>query len=163
MKKGWTNSASAAVMRRIKGFTYVGLLIAIAILALICTTSLQAGSALQRHAAEEELLEIGAEFRAALTSYANATPAGQSRLPASLNDLLLDPRYPTVRRHLRDLRPDPITGKEQWGTIEAGGGIVAIFSLSDSRPLKIDGFDEPFGDFKGKTSYREWRFSAAVN
>jgi type II secretory pathway pseudopilin PulG len=152
-----------AVMRRTRGFTYVGLLIAIAIVALICTASLQAGTALQRHAAEEELLEIGAQIRAALTSYANATPAGQRRSPSSLDDLLLDPRYPSVRRHLRALRRDPITGSAQWLTIELGGGIVAVSSLADSPPLKVDGFDEPFGAFKGKTSYREWQFSAASN
>jgi type II secretory pathway pseudopilin PulG len=153
-----------SLFRRPHGFTYLGLLILIAVLGITSTVSLQVGSILQRRAAEEELLQIGTEFRNALISYANATPVGQKRAPANLQELLKDPRYPNPRRHLRKLYPDPLTGKPEWGIVEApnGSGIVGVYSLSNARAIKIGGFDTPFQTFSGKTSYRDWIFTADV-
>jgi type II secretory pathway pseudopilin PulG len=149
--------------RRSDGFTYLGLIILVAIIGIASAATLQMGSVVQRRAAEEELLEIGDEFRNALISYANATPAGQKRGPASLQELLKDPRYPNPKRHLRKLYADPITGKDQWGIVEAidGSGIVGVHSLSEATPIKIDKFESAFLDFAGKTSYRDWRFMIA--
>jgi len=132
----------------------------LAIIAIASAATLQVGSVVHRHAAEEELLEIGTEFRSALVSYANATPPGQARLPHSLQDLLRDPRYPNLQRHLRKLYADPITGKAEWGTVLAqnGTGIIGIHSLSEAPPIKIGNFDPSFQGFSGKTSYREWVF-----
>ena len=146
------------------GFTYLSLLILIAIIGIVTATTVQMGSALQRHAAEEELLEIGAEFRSALISYANATPPGQKRTPASLQDLLKDPRYPNARRHLRKLYIDPITGKDEWGVVELteGSGISGVHSLSDKQPIKIANFDVMFQDFEGKSSYHDWKFMPPI-
>ncbi len=143
------------------GFTYLGVLILIAIIGIASAATLQVGSILQRRAAEEELLDIGAAFCDALHSYANATPIGQQRTPNSLQDLLKDPRYPNVRRHLRKVFADPITGDEEWGTLAApdGKGIVGVYSLSDAKPIKIGNFDVRFQHFEGKTSYREWTFT----
>lgn len=143
------------------GFTYLGLLIFIAILGVASVATLQVGSLIQRRAAEEELLFVGMEFRKALLSFSSVAAGGQQRLPRSLNELLKDPRYPNVRRHLRKLYHDPITGKAEWGIIWAadGSGIAGVYSLSDATPIKIDNFEQELADFKGKTSYREWRFS----
>lgn len=148
--------------RRDGGFTYLGLLILVAVIGIASAAALQVGSALQRRAAEEELLEIGAEFRNALISYANATPAGQKRSPSSLQDLLKDPRYPKPLRHLRKFYADPMTGKEEWGLIEAldGSGIIGVYSLSDAKPIKVGNFETAFQGFEGKTSYRGWKFAA---
>lgn len=142
------------------GFTYLGLLILLAIVGIASAATLQVGSVLERRAAEEELLEVGAEFRNALLSYANATPVGQPRSPHSLKDLLMDPRYPSARRHLRKLYADPITGKEEWGVVEApdGGGIIGVYSLSTAKPIKIGNFDVAFQGFGKRNSYREWVF-----
>lgn len=148
------------------GFTYLGLLILIAIIGITSAASLQVGTIMGRRAAEEALLDIGAAFREAFTSYAAATPAGQATLPQSLQDLLKDERQPVPRRHLRKLYADPITGREEWGTITApsagGAGIVGVYSLSEAVPIKVGNFDAPFQDFQGKTSYRDWQFTAAL-
>jgi type II secretory pathway pseudopilin PulG len=145
---------------RSSGFTYLSVIILVAIIGIVTATAIQTGSALQRYTAEEELLEIGTEFRNALISYANATPVGQKRIPASLQDLLKDPRYPSARRHLRKLYADPITGKEEWGTVKTqeGDGIIGIHSLSSMQPIKIGNFEPVFQEFEGRTSYREWKF-----
>jgi len=111
--------------------------------------------------AEETLLAIGIEFRNALASYANATPVGQNRRPKSIDDLLRDPRYPQVRRHLRQRYVDPLTGRAEWGLVQApdGTGIAGIYSLAKGTPIQIGNFEPPFQSFAGKTSYREWVFS----
>jgi type II secretory pathway pseudopilin PulG len=142
------------------GFTYLGLLILVGVIGMAAAATLQLGSVLQRRAAEEELLAIGMEFRNALISYANATPVGQTRAPRSLQDLLKDPRYPNPRRHLRKLYADPITGNEEWGTIDAvdGTGIIGIHSLSDAKPIQVDNFAAVFQHFAGKASYLDWIF-----
>jgi type II secretory pathway pseudopilin PulG len=154
------NSTSCNGPIRQSGFTYLGLIILVAIIGIASVATLQVGSALQRRAAEEELLEIGAELRSALISYANATPIGQKRAPRSIQELLKDPRYPNIKRHLRKLHPDPLTGKDDWGIVEAidGSGIVGFYSLVAAKPIKIDNFDPLFQEFAGKSSYQEWRF-----
>ncbi len=147
---------------RNRGFTYIGLIIMVAVIGVASTASLQAGSILQRRAAEQALLDIGTEFRNALLSYAAATPAGQSTMPATLEELLLDPRYPGPVRHLRKLYADPVTGAEEWGVVTmpgpAGEGIVGVHSLSEAAPIKVANFEPPFEEFAGKESYREWKF-----
>jgi type II secretory pathway pseudopilin PulG len=151
-----------ARLRHEDGFTYVGLLILLAVIGIAAAASIQMGGIVQRRAAEEELLAIGVEFRTALISYANATPAGQKRAPSSLQDLLKDPRYPNTRRHLRKIYIDPLTGKADWGLVQNpdGSGIVGIYSLSDAKPIKVGNFDLPFVEFANKASYKEWVFMA---
>jgi type II secretory pathway pseudopilin PulG len=143
-----------------QGFTYLGLMILIAIIGIASATSLELGTLMQRRLAEETLLDIGKEFQRALASYANATPPGQSTAPSSLQDLLKDPRYPNTRRHLRKLYADPMTGKETWGLVPSieNKGIVGIYSLSEEKPIKIGNFDTLFQSFEGATSYRNWIF-----
>ena len=147
------------------GFTYIGLLILLAIIATIAGATLQLGAIMQRRAAEEELLSIGKEFRNALQSYANATPAGQKRYPPSLTQLLKDPRYPHTMRHLRKLYADPLTGKDEWGIVEPedGHGVLAVYSLSKERPIKVGNFDVIWQGFDGSDSYQRWRFGVNLN
>ena len=147
--------------RREAGFTYLGLMLLVTLIAIASVATVQMGSVLQRQDAEEELLAIGTEFRNALASYANTTPAGQPRSPRALEDLLKDPRYPNPRRHLRKLYADPMTGKEIWGTVMTpdGTGIIAIHSLATTQPLKIGNFDAEFQDFAGKSTYTQWIFA----
>jgi type II secretory pathway pseudopilin PulG len=149
--------------RRYAGFTYLGLLILIAIIGIATAATLHVGSLLARSAAEEELLAIGAEYRRALISYANAMPKGLNSNPSSLQDLLKDPRYPGTRRHLRKLYNDPITGNDQWGVVPAIGspGIMGVYSLSNLKPIKIGNFEVPFQTFEGSSSYTDWKFIVA--
>ncbi|WP_058048379.1 type II secretion system protein [Janthinobacterium sp. Ant5-2-1] len=148
--------------RRQRGFTYLGLIILVAILGLVGAAGLKMGSLLQRQAAEQELLDIGAQFSDALYSYAAATPPGQPQQPPSLAALLRDPRTPQLRRHLRKLFVDPITGRAEWGLLYQPGsnGIIGVHSLSQTAPLKIGNFEARFTGFEGKTHFSEWRFMA---
>lgn len=150
--------------RLASGYTLIGLLVILAILALIATSTVQLGALVQRRNAEQQLLDIGAEYRAALISYASATPAGQPNAPASLEELLKDPRYPNIRRHLRKIYADPITGSTQWGMILSpeNNRIIGVYSQSEQEPIKISGFPSPFEQFEGKHHYSEWIFANGI-
>jgi type II secretory pathway pseudopilin PulG len=144
------------------GFTYLGLMIVLAVIGVAAAGTLQMGAVLQRHAAEEELLAIGLEFREALKSYAHATAGGAPAAPYKLEDLVRDPRYPNPKRHLRRVPADPLTGQMKWGLILGADGksIIGIHSLSKDKPIKIANFPLIFQGFDAKSSYSDWIFVA---
>ena len=112
---------------------------------------------------EQQLLFVGNEYRRAIESFQNIPlPAGQqARLPKTLDELLLDPRFPNTVRHLRRLYPDPMTGSEEWGLLKDGqNGIAGVFSLSEATPLKTAGFAAQNADFANQPNYRGWVFMA---
>jgi len=157
------NPISTGRAGRACGFTYLGLLILLAIMGLVAAAGIKMGAVMQRAAAEEELLEIGAQFSEALRSYAAATPRDQVPYPPSLQELLKDPRFPHPRRHLRKIFLDPVSGNAQWGITYLDGerGVIAVYSLSDRRPLKIANFDVRFQNFGQKEKLSDWKFVAA--
>ncbi len=145
------------------GFTYLSLIILLAIIGLVTASALKLGSVIQRSRAELELLDIGAAFSDALKSYADATPAGQPPQPPSLKELLKDPRFPGTRRHLRKLFVDPMTGKAEWGIVYLGDkvGVLAVYSLSADKPVKIGNFAARYSGFEGKSHISDWKFAMA--
>lgn len=151
--------------RHAAGFTYVGLIVLVTIIGLVGAATLRADALLRRAAAEQELLDIGVAFIGALDSYAAYTPNGQSRQPSALEDLLVDRRSPVVRRHLRKIPVDPVTGQAKWGAIYRGGnqtGIIGVHSLSQAKPFKRANFDVPFVDFENKERLSDWKFMASA-
>lgn len=151
-------------VRRQRGFTYLGLVILVAILGLVGAAGLKTGSLLQRQAAELALLDIGAQFSDALYSYAAATPPGLPQQPESLAELLRDPRVPHMRRHLRKLFVDPMTGHAEWGLLYQPGSnrIIGVHSLSQATPLKTANFEARFANLEGKSTLSEWHFLLAA-
>jgi len=144
------------------GFTYLGLIVFVFIIGLVGAATLKVEALLRRAQLERELLETGAQFSAALDSYAAATPRGQPRAPLSLDDLLRDKRFPNPRRHLRKVFIDPVTGKPEWGLVRAGeaGPILGVHSLSQATPLKQANFDMRFAGFENREHLTEWKFMA---
>lgn len=142
------------------GFTYVGLLIAVASIAVGAMKVLQNGERLQQREKEAELIAIGLEFRAALKSYAEATPFGQPDAPKALNELLRDPRYPGTKRHLRRIYPDPLNGGNIWGIVRSPDGrILGIHSLNNSPTLRRSGFPAGLEAFAQARCHDEWVFA----
>ncbi len=140
---------------RTGGFTYIALLIVIAVMGAALAEAGQVWYAEVQREREQELLFIGHQMRAALVSYYN-TGAGY---PMSLEDLVKDPRIPATKRHLRKIYPDPITGSTKWGMVKGpNGGILGVYSLSDDEPVKKSNFDFADRMFEGKTKYSEWIF-----
>jgi hypothetical protein len=109
---------------------------------------------------EKELLFIGHQFRAAIGRYVQANAGGiQGVYPASIDDLLKDPRFPSVQRHLRRQYRDPITGKSEWAPIMQDGRVVGVHSLSEQVPIKQDNFDDSDKSFRHKQRYADWKFT----
>jgi type II secretory pathway pseudopilin PulG len=147
--------------REQNGFTYIGLLIVVAMLAAGATAALSAGSALQWREKETELIAIGLEYRRALKSYANSSPAGQPNAPRQLTELLRDPRHPGVVRHLRRIYPDPLTSETHWGLVrDPAGLIIGIHSTSTAVPFRQNRFPVGMESFEQAESHAEWVFDA---
>jgi type II secretory pathway pseudopilin PulG len=157
-------ASSRAPRRRASqgGYTYLALLILLAIISITAAASAELGAIYQRRMAEKELLAVGAEFQRALQSYSSATPIGQPTQPRTLEELLRDPRYPNVVRHLRRVYEDPMTGKADWVLVMSPDGqtIVGIHSASHAHPIQIAHFPAAFQGFANKKSYTDWVFVA---
>ena len=145
------------------GFTFLGVLILIAIIGLASAAQVVTGNLVDRREKESELLWIGGEFRRAIISYSSQTPAGRKPSPSSLAELVHDERFTPPRRHLRKIYVDPVTGKAEWAIAKAPDGTMAgVHSLSDAEPVKIGNFDIEDKLFEGKTKYSDWIFAPLV-
>jgi type II secretory pathway pseudopilin PulG len=112
---------------------------------------------------EAELLFAGDQIAQAIAAYRAASP-GAPRYPANLADLVRDPRHPQVRRHLRRIHLDPMTGRADWGVVRApDGGIAGVYSRSLERPLKRSGFPDGYEGFAGAERYADWAFVARAD
>jgi type II secretory pathway pseudopilin PulG len=147
------------------GFTYLGLVFLLALLGVAAFTTALWWSTQAQREREAELIFIGHEFREALRSYAAAQPKDVTeRYPQALEDLLRDPKRLEVRRYLRRVYVDPMTGRTDWVLMRtAQGGIVGLHSSSQKKPLKQAGFDEVDATFAGKSKYADWVFSPDSN
>lgn len=140
-------------------FSYITALMFVAIIGISLTAGSTYWSTITKREKEKELLFRGDQIRRAIQSYYKGAPGGGSQYPASLNDLLKDPRYLTTRRYLRKIYTDPMTQDGQWGLVKApGGGIMGVFSKSEQRPLKVGNFPEDYVSFEEAEKYSDWRF-----
>jgi hypothetical protein len=65
---------------------------------------------------------------------------------------------PNIKRHLRKIYLDPMTGKADWGLVKIQGRITGIYSTSTLVPFKQKGFNVADASFSGLRRYREWVF-----
>lgn len=145
---------------RQRGFTYIAILLAIALHGAVLAAAGSVWHIAQKRERERELLFIGDQFRHAIRAYAQSGPGTKGQLPKTLDDLLLDPRFPGVRRHLRKIFVDPVTWKAEWGLVKTpdGNAIVGVYSLSEEVPLMTTNFQPADRAFEGATTYAEWKF-----
>jgi type II secretory pathway pseudopilin PulG len=73
---------------------------------------------------EQELLRVGNLYARALAAYRQASPGSERRFPSELSQLLQDDRFVGTRRHLRELYPDPTTGRVDWVLVRDGRGDI---------------------------------------
>ena len=146
-----------------QGFTYIGLLIVIAIAGIGLAAVGVLWQTQAQRMREQELLFIGGEYSRALASYATSTPGGIRQFPADLEDLVLDKRIPIIKRHLRKLYLDPISNKAEWGLEKQQNRIVGVYSLSKKKPIKKSGFAAEYESFENAQTYSDWRFGSSGN
>ncbi len=142
------------------GFSYLGLLFVLAIMAVGWGAMGVVWSTDAARSREDELLYIGEQFRLAICRYYERTDVGEKRFPASLEVLVADERSSRTMRHLRRLYRDPITGQTEWGLLKTPDErIQGVFSSSHSEPLRVTNFDRVHRQFEGAKRYADWIFA----
>jgi type II secretory pathway pseudopilin PulG len=103
---------------------------------------------------EQQLIFVGDQYRLAILRYYRAGRI----LPASVDDLLDDTRFPTPLHHLRRAYPDPVTGKNDWVFMRQADRIYGIHSSSTAPTIKRAGFPARYEDFESEQTYAGWQF-----
>lgn len=142
------------------GFTYLAMLFAVVLMGLALAAAANVWDTASKREKEVELLFVGQQFRTAIDSYYNASPRAAKEFPRSLDDLLIDKRFPQSVRHLRRIYVDPVTGEREWGLVKLGDRIVGVHSRSSSEPLKQGGFSAELASFQSASTYADWKFVA---
>ncbi len=100
--------------RHYAGFTYVWALIAVAVTSAALAAGAQLASARAARERQAEYAWVVAQYQLAIRSYSQATIATPSGSLQNLQQLVRDERGGVVRRHIRQLYPNPLTGQVDW-------------------------------------------------
>lgn len=142
-----------------KGFTYMGVLFAVAIIGVSQALIGSVWKTAQQRENEEQLLFVGSQFRKAIGLYYERTPGVVKRYPNSLEELLEDNRYIVPQRYLRRVYKDPMTNKTDWVIVSApGGGIRGLHSAANRNPFKQGNFKAANIAFINSKNYADWKF-----
>ncbi len=142
-----------------RGFTYVLLLAALALVAAGAARVGVLWSEAAEREREEELLRVGQAYAEAVASYLRASPGDVKQYPPSKQDLLADPRVPGTRRHLRRLYADPLDPTRPWGVIPGpNGGIAGVYSQDLRRPWRRAPFENDLVLLPAAQAYSDWKF-----
>jgi type II secretory pathway pseudopilin PulG len=139
------------------GFTYLGLLVLVAVIGILLAGAGQVASTVAQREREAQLLWVGHEYRAAIGRYWLQRRA----YPQALEDLLgAAPDAPLQVRYIRRLYRDPMTNSADWVLVAApDGGILGVASRSTRQPLKTGHFDPADEGFKDAKTYGDWQFT----
>jgi type II secretory pathway pseudopilin PulG len=141
------------------GFAYLIVMMLVAAVGVFMAKVLDGWQDSAQRLKEKQLLFAGAQIRQAIVQYYEHSPAQSPRFPATLSDLLRDPRQPGIARYLREIYRDPMTGTSDWGLVKsASGEIVGVYSRATGQPLKQGNFAPADRAFQGARSYAEWVF-----
>lgn len=153
------------------GFTYFGLLLAIATAALVVSAGASLLTNDLRRDKELELLFAGDEIKRALETYHAKNTGGLYPYPKQLEWLLRDPNQPSLQRYLRKIYRDPMHEPDEAGSttligtwvpiLGTGGQVIGVHSNSARQPLKTAGFPKNYEGFRAAKRYSDWKFIAA--
>lgn len=120
-----------------RGLAYVLLL---TLVAMVSTGAVAVSAALSmelRRERERDLIRVGMIYANAIEAYHTVAPGGVRHHPASLEDLLIDTRFPGTVRHLRRLYTDPVGVRHGWDVVRGpDGNIRGVRSTSAEAPLR---------------------------
>ena len=144
---------------RTQGYSYVVVMFVVAVMSIASLHGLRHTKTMEQVDKEEDLLWVGKAYRNAIQAYYEGTPGSDKLYPQQLSDLLYDVRQNRPGRTLRKLYRDPMTSSADWGLVkDERGGIVGVFSKSEARPMKRNGFPSAFENFAGAQRYSQWQF-----
>lgn len=141
------------------GFGYLMVLFAMAAIGITLASAGEVWRTASLREKEAQLLFVGHQFRLALASYRDRSPAGTPDTPATLDDLLMDKRFPTPVPHLRRLWRDPMTNSTDWVLVKPAGRITGIRTRHSGQPLRT-AHEPRDAALSGTTAYSQWVFEA---
>jgi len=141
--------------QRARGVVLIALLLMLTLLAIGSLGAAEVWATARQRDREAELLFVGNQYKRAIEHYWRT---GGNALPKSLDDLLLDDRFPMPVRHLRRPYRDPMTDSADWGLVMIGNGISGVYSRSDAPALKRANFPKAYAGFDGKENIADWKF-----
>ena len=138
------------------GFTYIYALLLTLVLAVTSAAAASLWQVESRRQAEAELIFIGREYQDAIGAYY----IRNRKFPMSLQELLGSADVSGNKvRYLRKIYRDPITGKKDWGFVQANNaGIAGVYSFSATAPIKVANFSDREKKFEGADKYSDWKF-----
>lgn len=145
-------------MKRQRGITYLWMLFLVFLLSLGLGKTLDVYSTMLKREKENQLLYVGDQYRQAIRLYYLSSPGYLKKYPEKLSDLLKDPRHLTVRRYIRQLYNDPVSGQPFTLINAPEGGIMGVASPSSALPVKQRGFPPQDDGFNGSGRYADWQF-----
>jgi type II secretory pathway pseudopilin PulG len=140
------------------GFTFIGLLIIISISGILLSAVGIVWNQDSQRNKEQELLYVGDAYQKAIQSYYDTSPNGNKQYPQKLEELLLDKRFPSVKRHIRVLYPNPFSKDHAWTLIIQTGRIKGVTTQSELTPIKTAGFSKEYEHFSKAKTYADWQF-----
>ena len=157
-RRAWRLNCRAKFARQ-RGFTYVAIIFAVALVGLGLAALGTYWSAEVQRERERDLIFIGDQMAVALWRYYENSPnKGAKEYPQKIEDLLEDRRNLVTARHLRRFYADPLTGNREWGLVRTGGRITGIYSLSTGAPMVKAGFPPGYDKFAAAKTYGDWVF-----
>ena len=138
----------------------MGVLILVAVMSISLVGAGRYWSTIIKREREAELLYRGDQIREAIASYYNNPPGGQNKAyPRKFSDLLKDPRYPNVKRHLRKWYSDPMNRGNDWVyVLDASQRLKGVHSAHQGTPLKTGNFPKDYREFEQAQTYADWTF-----
>ena len=142
-----------------QGFTFVWVLMAVAIFSLGLAVIGPRWSDDARRDKERELLKIGTMYAKAIAAYRAASPGSVKNYPPKLESLLSDERMVSMTRYLRKLYADPLDPSRPWGVVLGPDGTVrGVYSLADAAPLNNEAIDLGVLALPPAQRYSDWKF-----
>ncbi len=115
------------------GFTYLWVLLAIAILGVSLVVTSQMWVATAQRQKIEQMNWIAEQFKQAIGSYYESSPGSVKLYPLTADMLLQDERFVTKKRHLRRIYVNPFSGQPDWDWIRGvDGGLRGVRVSVDS-------------------------------
>lgn len=140
------------------GFTYVAMLLALALFGVGLAALGESWSTASHRARENELIDAGMAYARAIGSYYERSPGTKKQYPERLDELLEDRRFVGIVRHLRALYRDPLTNGG-WDVVRTvDGRIRGVRSRSEQPVLRTKGLALANGVIVTGAKYSEWRF-----
>lgn len=146
---------------RQRGFTYVWMLAAVAILSTGLALIGASWADQAKRERERELLRVGALYAKAIADYYAASPGSLKEYPARIEDLVVDKRMVGTVRYMRKLYLDPLDPSRAWGVVlDAASHVRGVYSQSGDAPLRVEALELGSATLPAAQRYSDWKFIA---